>query len=336
MRIDPLLINLVSKLLGQLGEIAEEVRTTSFPVPVEQWDNRNVIDFIDQLRRATGDEYMGLAAHPCAQGASDFAIELGTRCATLREAITMGFRFMKMVTRGLVFELTEHEALATISIWQEPSDRDPAGVLSDWAMISWHKLPQWLIGAEIWLEQTEFQHALDQEYAHYAEMFGSNCLFRSKANRLVFSRSYLERRVVRLPNEGDALKATTPGYFSKPGLVAQSWTQLVRNLIRGEIAKGNPPLTVERLAAELGICSRTLRRRLEDEGVSYRGLKAETRLEVARHLVVDQNASTSDASIAAGFAEPNALSRALKARQGISGRDLRQQVLGHPGSERTD
>jgi hypothetical protein len=34
----------------------------------------------------------------------------------------------------------------------------------------------------------------------------------------------------------------------------------------------------------------------------------------------------SEASIAAGFAEPNALSRALRASKGMSARDLRDQV----------
>jgi AraC-like DNA-binding protein len=208
-------------------------------------------------------------------------------------------------------------------------------------MIVWHKLPQWLIGAEIWLDRTEFDHPLDTSYSAYTAMFGGECVFNSDACRLVFARSYLDRRVIRRPSQGDQLKATTPGYFARPAFVAKSWRQLIRNVLRAEITGGNPPSTIEKLADEFGMSAQTLRRRLKAEGASYRTLKAEARLEIARNVLADETATLSEASIAAGFAESNALTRALRARKGLTSQDLRDQVLrwrasdDPPGSDRS-
>jgi AraC-like DNA-binding protein len=327
LRIDPLLLRVVEKLLDELGEVARKERTEAFAAPVAEWESRNVIDFIDHLRRVTADEYMGLGASRCSVGASDFVIELGTRCDTLRDAIGMSFRFMKMATDAMRFELVEQGDQALIIIRQEPSPRDPERVLADWAMIVWHKLPQWLIGSEIWLERTEFDHPLDASYSSYAAMFGGDCAFNSDACRLVFARSYLDRRIIRRPTQGDQLKATTPGYFAKPAFVSRTWKQLIRNVLRAEIADGDPPSTIDKLAAEFGVSSQTLRRRLKAEHASYRSLKAEARLEIALDVLAGQNATLSDASLAAGYAEPNALTRALKTSKGVSSKELRDQVL---------
>jgi AraC-like DNA-binding protein len=327
LRIDPLLLRVVEKLLDELGDVAGKQRGGRFAAPVAEWPSRNVIDFIDELRRVTADEYMGLGASRCAVGASNFVIELGTRCDTLRDAISMGFRFMTIATDAIRFELLEQGDQAVIAIRQESSPRDPGHVLADWAMIVWHKLPQWLIGSEIWLDRTEFDHSLDASYSSYAAMFGGDCIFNSDACRLVFARSYLDRRIIRRPTQGDQLKATTPGYFAEPAFVAKTWKQLIRNILRTEIAEGDPPSTIDRLAAEFGVSSQTLRRRLKAEDASYRSLKAEARLEIARDVLAGQNATLSDASLAAGYAEPNALTRALKTTKGVSSKDLREQLL---------
>ena len=50
------------------------------------------------------------------------------------------------------------------------------------------------------------------------------------------------------------------------------------------------------------------------------------RREIALDVLADDGATLSEASIAAGFAEPNALTRALKATRGISSTQLRDQV----------
>jgi AraC-like DNA-binding protein len=325
-RIDPMLDRWVHKLVDAVGEPARIALAEVMPRPVDAWTGRDVLDFVEHLRGLTGDEFMGLGAAPCPLGASDFVIDLGSRCATLREAVVRCFRFMGMVTRALAIRLVEDGDKAVIEIRQSPTPRDPGHVLADWSMLVWHKLPQALIGAEIWLDRTEFDHPLDAGYAAYAHMFGGDCVFRSDACRLVFARGYLDRRIAITPAEAGLLKPRVPDHFTIPVALTTSWKQQVCNALRFEIAGGGQPSTIDELAGEFGVSGQTLRRRLRDEGASYRGLKAEARRQVALDVLADDGATLSAASLAAGFAEPNALTRALRSSQGMSASDLRDQV----------
>lgn len=308
-------------------EPSPEVRGNGrFSLPVHSWTNRDVLDFIDFQRTRTGDEYLGLATAPCAPGVADLAMELGARCATLRDAIDCVTRFMNLATRAFHFSLCEGSDLATLAIARQPAEAASVPPVSDWLMVAWHKLAQWLIGVEIWLERTEFDHPLESEYRHYSSMFGGECLFNSDACRLVFQRDLLDRRVVRTPCEAVILKATTPGHFEQPALLAQTWKQRVRNLVCAQLTSDGSVPTLQQLAEELKISERSLQRLLKAEHSSYRQIKAEARLEVARDILARADARMSEASCAAGFAEANALTRALRNRQGRDGQSLRREV----------
>jgi AraC-like DNA-binding protein len=325
-RIDPMLTRFLEKLIGELGDVAARERVGRFAAPLETWHGRDVLDFIDRLREVTGDEYMGLGAFPCPLGTSEFVIEIAARCRNLREAIHTGFRLMKLVTAALSFELIEDGDRAVIEIRQAPSARDPDHVLADWAMIVWHKLSQWLIAAEIWLDRTEFAHPLDASYSGYATMFSSECFFNADASRLMFAASYLERRIVRTWSDGERLKRETKAAFTRQVGIARTWKQLVLNRLRADISEGSAPSTLEDLAAEFGVSDQTLRRRLRAEGASYRTLKAEVRREFALDVLADEQGTVGDASTAAGFAEPNALARALKSSLRTNAAELREQA----------
>jgi AraC-like DNA-binding protein len=327
LRIDPLMARIVENMLSALGEEGARACRALSKAPVSEWRAREVVELVRYLRRTTADEFLGLGASPCAPGAYSYIIDLTTRCGTLRDAITMAFRFLALVTRAVEFRLIEESGQAIIEIVEPESPRDPQHILGDWSLIVWHKLSQWLIGAEIYLARTEIDHALNASYGAYTTMFGGDVVFNASASRLVFARSYLDRRVIR--NEADAarLKETSPGYIARPLGLARTWKQRIRDILRDELIHGETLSTIEDLAAQLGVGSQTLRRRLKTEGSSYRLIKADARREVAVGVLLNrQDATLGEASAAAGFAEENALSRALKASDGISGTQFREHV----------
>jgi AraC-like DNA-binding protein len=156
-------------------------------------------------------------------------------------------------------------------------------------------------------------------------MFAGECVFNADAARLVFAASYLDRRIIRSGAEGERLKRETAGDLTRQVSVSRTWKQVIINMLRAQIAKGEPPSGIEEIAAELGLSSQTLHRRLKVEGVSFRGLKAEARMEIALDVLARRGA-VGEASIAAGFADTNALTRALKRSRGINSNELREQV----------
>jgi AraC-like DNA-binding protein len=323
---DPLLVHLVEALIDELGDIAADQLTGRLATPRQDWSGREVIEFVRRLRGATGDELMGLGASPCRPGCSEFLIELSCQCDTLKDALTLGVHFMAIATSAVHVELIEMPNQAVIEITAQPNGRRSEQLVVDWLMILWHKRAQWLVGVEVPLDRTEFAHPLDTRYSDYATMFGGECVFNAETSRMVFPRSYLDRRIVRTPADGEHMKAWMPGFFGRPVGLTRTWKHLVKNVLRVEIANGEQPSTIPALAEEFGVGSQTLRRRLRAEGASYRTLKAEVRRELALDVLADDAATLGEASIAAGFAEPNALTRALKAAEGISSTQLREQI----------
>jgi AraC-like DNA-binding protein len=328
-----LLVRLVERFTEALGDVARQQRTGALAAPLPDWQGRDVIEFVARLRRATADEFMGLGASACAPGATDLLIDVSCRCDTLREALLLGERVLAVATRALRVDLIESGGKAVLDFTAEPSARDPDGMLVDWLMVLWHKRAQWLIGSEIPLDRTEFAHPLDGAYSSYAQMFGGDCEFNAEASRLTFARSYLDRRIVRTPADGEHMKGWMPGYFGNPIGLSRTWKQLIKSVLRVQIANGEAPSSVDELAAEFGLGGQTLRRRLRAEGANYRTIKAQVREELALDVLADSRATLADASLAAGFAEPNALTRSLKATKGISSSQLRNEVRRWRGAD---
>ena len=75
--------------------------------------------------------------------------------------------------------------------------------------------------------------------------------------------------------------------------------------------------------------SQTLRRHLEDEDSSYRIIKEEIRREVVMKWLGNAQISIGEVSRMGGFAEPNGLTRAVKAWIGLSPKAYRDSVLRH-------
>ena len=84
----------------------------------------------------------------------------------------------------------------------------------------------------------------------------------------------------------------------------------IRQILAEEMQKGVPAL--EQVARRLGTGERTLRRRLEENGTSFRALLDETRAELARGYVSDRDLPLCEVAFLLGFSEPSAFYRAFK------------------------
>ncbi|CAN5924234.1 AraC family transcriptional regulator [soil metagenome] len=84
----------------------------------------------------------------------------------------------------------------------------------------------------------------------------------------------------------------------------------IKEIIGEELRRCLPPL--EQIARRLATSERTLRRRLEEEGTSFRTLLDETRAELAQSYVRDGKLSLSEVAFLVGFSETSAFNRAFK------------------------
>ena len=90
---------------------------------------------------------------------------------------------------------------------------------------------------------------------------------------------------------------------------------------------GSGNVTAEDIANRLHITSRTLRRRLDEEGASYGDILKDLRQELAMQYIRDDSMAMTEISYLLGFSQPSSLSRALRHWTGKSPTEIRQKAL---------
>lgn len=93
------------------------------------------------------------------------------------------------------------------------------------------------------------------------------------------------------------------------------WSNLVRDLLVGELGT---EVSIGTIAAKLAVSERTLRRRLSDEGTSFRQIYNNTRLLIARELLETAGLTVQAVAWRVGYAEPAAFVRAFAKRFGCT------------------
>ncbi len=84
----------------------------------------------------------------------------------------------------------------------------------------------------------------------------------------------------------------------------------VRACIVSMLPLGNP--TAERVAGQLGMSNRTLRRRLHDEGAPFKQILDDVRTELARHYLAKEKRTIDEVAYLVGFSDPSAFTKAFR------------------------
>jgi len=75
---------------------------------------------------------------------------------------------------------------------------------------------------------------------------------------------------------------------------------------------------IKAVARELGVSSRTLQRRIIEEGTNFRNLLSETRREMARHYLAQPALELSETAFLLGYEDPNSFFRAFREWEGTT------------------
>ena len=89
-----------------------------------------------------------------------------------------------------------------------------------------------------------------------------------------------------------------------------SFSQRVRSCIRSMLPEGG--LTADAVATQLQTSESTLRRRLRDEGTSYREIVKEVRMDLACHYLAAEERDIADVALILGFSDQSTFTRAFR------------------------
>jgi AraC-like DNA-binding protein len=163
--------------------------------------------------------------------------------------------------------------------------------------------------------RVEFMHRAPAGSAEHARLLECDVRFGQSETAVIVPRGRLEAaprtanpRLHRFLGELVASELEALG----PGAVHERAARLVALRLReGAGAPG-----IAGVARNLGMSERTLRRRLAEEGVSFRALRCAAQVDRAADLLAGSNSSLSAIALASGFADASAFGRAWRRSRG--------------------
>ena len=274
---------------------------------------------------ALDDEGFGLFSRPVPRGSFEFLVRGALGSAHLAEALARISRFLALVLPDLAVEI----AGPCLVIRERIPLRPMAGRVFayEWLLRLVHGVACWLVARPLALVEVTFPFAAPQHSADYALVYTEHAAFGGDALVATIDASALELPIRRVDSDVTPFMEGAPG---KIGILYRRDRELARD-VRAVLARslGASP-TLASIARELGLSTRTLHRRLEAEGTSFRQLKDALRRETALAQLRTTRASVADIASALGYSEPSAFFRAFRNWTGEAPSRHRRRHAGRP------
>ena len=183
-------------------------------------------------------------------------------------------------------------------------------------MLSWHRLSSWLIGENIVLAKAAFAYPPPPHIDEYRFLFPCPRNFGKSLSSFSFHSSYLKKPVIQTEHSLKAFMRECPyRLFARPES-DNSISSRVQDILRRDLK--DKDISLKDISTKLGTSNRTLRRKLDCEGTSYRVLKDAVRRDTAIHLLTQRSLSVGETAELLGFSEPGVFVRAFKSWAGVT------------------
>lgn len=175
-----------------------------------------------------------------------------------------------------------------------------------------------LLGGKFSAWRIRFQHAEPAHTAHYLQCFNGPIEFSAAHNAFVLPRILLDYKLEVPPEAPATMHEEAVGHSLNNH---QDIKETVRNLlIRDRVRVPN----MEAIAAELCMTSRTLRRKLESQGCSFRSLADDVRCDLAKELLTRTGLDIGQIAERLSYSDASSFSQAFRRLTGISPSVYRQ------------
>ncbi|MEV6773739.1 AraC family transcriptional regulator [Nocardia sp. NPDC051030] len=239
---------------------------------------------------------------------------------TLRDSVEVALRYVELAFAfgQLSFEEVGGEARLRFDDHEVPEDVRP--FLAERVITGIQMLGRELFSAGVPMNRVTFQHPAPADTTRYREVFGLEPVFGAPANEAVFDAAYLD---IPLPQANEWARSTCEQLCrdllakrqARTGVAGAVRDLLVRN--PGEI----PDQAA--VASELFMSPRTLSRRLNEEGTSFRALLDEVRQMLSEELLNHTDMTTEQVAARLGYAEAASFIRAFRRWKGCPPQEYR-------------
>lgn len=245
--------------------------------------------------------------------------------STLRSAGQSLVRYFRVVGERGRFEAEDVPTGLKLRYWAgrgDPAQDGVAAVTIDMALALLLDMCRLVAGASLRPVSASLRRALPQDPQPWELFFGCAVAFGAPENTIVLTPADADRLLPtanrQLALTLDKLLAEQLARLDRGDVVARCRAGVLQRLHDG------PPAAND-IAADMHMSTRTLQRKLADNGIRYQDLLDSTRRDLALRYVVEGGRSMTDISFTLGFAGQSSFTRAFKRWTGASPSDYRQQ-----------
>jgi AraC-like DNA-binding protein len=235
-------------------------------------------------------------------------------CSETLDAALMRLAHFKPLVGPMRLLITKGATETVVEIGGLPADVQPPAVMLAGELAFFTQLARLGLRDRItpaWVEGP----AIFPDPAAYAEWFGCRPR-KGETTRIAFRRLDAERPFLTAhPAMWAAFEPSLRQRLSD-ATASASTGERVKGWLSEAIASGRTG--IEDAARGLGVSTRTLQRRLTDEGTSFQILLAETRLKLSRHYLTQPQLSTPEIAFLLGYSEQNSFYRAFRDWTGLT------------------
>lgn len=271
------------------------------------------------------DESMGLLVHKLPFGSYFMMGKLTVHEANLRKAIALGQRFYNLLTQSQFMQLDTEGENAVLTVNQVDPRLDPNHLFAEIALLAWHRYASWLIADTLPLIETRFNYPAPAHAGEYSYLFPGIHKFNCDSLSLVFTNNYLDRPIKQNEASLKSFMKTCPLELFRQYKADYSVSAQVKRILSCNLTTGGA--SIDEVAASLFMTTRTVMRRLKDEGMSFQQIKDVVRRDKAINLLTHHSLAIKEVAERVGYSDPAVFARAFRSWTGASPRVYRDKYL---------
>ena len=274
------------------------------------------IAFLNFIAAALGDDLFGfhLALAYDVRELGPFYYIMAS-ASTVGEALRREERYTALVSEGIRVRCRFGDKLVVDTEYEGVDRHLDRHQIEFWITCTVRKLRE-LSGRKIVPSETVWMHHRGgREASEIQAYLGGKVSFDGGRDRLEFSKDIAE---VQFPSADKHLDSFLLGYADAAIASQPAPAKSLRTQVENAIAPRLPHGTASQspVAASLGLSSRTLARRLQEEGMTFREILEDMRFDLATQYLQNQRLSVAQIAWLLGYATPNTFARAFRSRTG--------------------
>ncbi len=325
---------LILNLASQRGAKREQM-LAGLNIPEALWDNPDARLSVIQAGQLL---YRGLKLDP----AMGYEIGLNSNLTThgfigygmisnptVRQAIEFGARFLQLRLPNLRLSVYTENDQAIVEVTETISLGAVRQCMFDLFLVGIARIAQQMrIGEIDATEEIElwFDYKKPEYYAGYRKRL-PRTRFNMRANQLRFPAKYLDQSL----NAADPVTAQLVAQQCERELALLGYSGDITSRVLAVLANerdGYPSLAA--VAGQMNMSTRTLKRKLQQHGLSFQALLDNLRKRDSMRLLGDQSLSVEQVAMRVGYSDPANFTRAFRKWTGTSPRSYRREQQQHP------